>query len=626
MTATFVATPRVTLNIVTRPQQIGLEDRRALVVGQISNGERAKGTITFAANPSASSTITLNGTTVTFVASGATGNQVNIAGTLAATLTALATFLNASADVQITKCFYHVNATVLTVVYKTAGTSGNAFTLAASVATVSGATLAGGAASTATAAAGSLIADIPRTDAEINDLFGADSQLAMVTRAYRAINQYTNLDALPLADNASATKATAKLTITGTALRAGSVLVKVVSYEKHTYQIDVNLGDTATQFLANLAAAIADDRYLPFYYYDDGQSVATWQALNGGLLANDWLLAVDGAIPGLSMAITAWAGGATDPSLTTVFDPIENMRHQTIVWPQSYSTTSLKTFLDARKNVDNDVKEGRAFIWSNKAFATVKSDVALLNSSEIVVFTNEPTNDAKWKGPHLPEDPTVLAAKFAAARDRRFETTVSISDIVATFESNDQFGGPSKASLPYFNTPFLNVGMPLKGSGYSYAEQLELENAGVSVAGVNRSGNGIVSGPVVTTWLDDTAGNPDNTWKYLEWRDTHGVVREYLVVNIRKRFAQYRMTIGDAVANFAIVNEQMIRGYILGLMTDLMDETLVVKGQAARQFIQDNMVVTLNPETRTANVKVLYPQVSQMENVIGTVQYTWTMQ
>jgi phage tail sheath gpL-like len=625
MTATFVATPRVTLNIVTRPQTIGLEDQRALLVGQISNGVRAKGTITFATQPLASATITLNGTAVTFVASGATGNQVNIGANLAATLAALVTFLNASADVQISKCFYYATATVLYVVNKTFGTSGNTFTLAASVATVSGATLAGGAAYAGTAVAGTLVTDVGRTDAEINDLFGADSHLALIARAYRQINPYTNLDALPLADNAAGVKATAKLTVAGTATRSGTIYVKVISAEKHTYQVDVNIGDTAVQFLANLAAAIAADTYLPFFYYDDQQGVATWQALNAGLAANDWLIAYEGAIPGMTFTLTAWTGGATDPSLTTLFDPVANLRYQTVVWPQNYSTATLKAFLDVRKNVDNDIKEGRAFLWSNKSFATVKSDATTLNSSEIVILTNEPTVDAKYKGPHLPEDPTVLAAKFAAARDRRFETNVSISDIVATFENNDQFGGPSKASLPYFNTPLLGVGLPLRGSGYSYAEQLELERNGVSVAGVNRSGNGIVTGPVVTTWLDDVAGNPDNTWKYLEWRDTHGVVREYLVLNIRKRFAQYRMTLGDTVANFAIVNEQMIRGYILGLLADLMEEALVVKGQESRQYIQDNMVVTLNPETRTANVLVRYPQVSQLENVIGSVQYTWTM-
>ena len=106
----------------------------------------ASGTVTFVSNPTASTTITLGGTAVTFVASGATGNQVNIGGTLALTLTALAALLNASADVNLSKCSYVATSTVLIATYKTAGTSGNSFTLATNVtgATVSGATLSGG--------------------------------------------------------------------------------------------------------------------------------------------------------------------------------------------------------------------------------------------------------------------------------------------------------------------------------------------------------------------------------------------------------------------------------------------------------------------------------------------------
>lgn len=96
------------------------------------NATNASGRFNFSAQPAVGSTITLNGTTVTFVASGATGNQVNIGASLAATLTNAATMLNASADTQISKCSYAVSGTAIVVTYDTAGTAGNSFTLAAS--------------------------------------------------------------------------------------------------------------------------------------------------------------------------------------------------------------------------------------------------------------------------------------------------------------------------------------------------------------------------------------------------------------------------------------------------------------------------------------------------------------
>lgn len=103
---------------------------------------------TFTAQPAAASTLTLNGTVWTFVATGATGQQSNIGVSLAATLTALATALNASGDTQVTKCTYVATATTLTATYKTLGPAGNAFTVAASApsnATPASATLLGGA-------------------------------------------------------------------------------------------------------------------------------------------------------------------------------------------------------------------------------------------------------------------------------------------------------------------------------------------------------------------------------------------------------------------------------------------------------------------------------------------------
>ena len=106
--------------------------------------------ITFTTNPAAGQTITLNGTTVTFVASGATGNQVNIGASLSATLTSLLTLLQASADTQIVKFTYNVTtnsqAPALELTAATAGTGGNALTVASTVAgaTVLTPTLTGG--------------------------------------------------------------------------------------------------------------------------------------------------------------------------------------------------------------------------------------------------------------------------------------------------------------------------------------------------------------------------------------------------------------------------------------------------------------------------------------------------
>lgn len=114
----------------------------------LSRPVRATGSFAFSAQPAINSTLTLGGTVWTFVASGASGAQTNIGANLAATLTALATNLNASGDANISLSTYSATATALVVRSKTWG-GGNAFALAASSspasnATRAGATLSGG--------------------------------------------------------------------------------------------------------------------------------------------------------------------------------------------------------------------------------------------------------------------------------------------------------------------------------------------------------------------------------------------------------------------------------------------------------------------------------------------------
>jgi hypothetical protein len=107
----------------------------------------ASGWISFPVNPLAGASVTINGTVVTFVSSGPTGNQVLIGGTTAATMANLVAFANPSLDVNISKVTLSIPNVVGTKVYVVsdlAGTAGNAYTLAASAATVSGATLTGG--------------------------------------------------------------------------------------------------------------------------------------------------------------------------------------------------------------------------------------------------------------------------------------------------------------------------------------------------------------------------------------------------------------------------------------------------------------------------------------------------
>ena len=91
------------------------------------------GQIAFAANPTAGDTITINGITWTFVASGATGNQTNIGSSLDVTVRNLVDNLNASTNAAITPASYSTTlGNNLKVVYDSMNGSAATFTLASS--------------------------------------------------------------------------------------------------------------------------------------------------------------------------------------------------------------------------------------------------------------------------------------------------------------------------------------------------------------------------------------------------------------------------------------------------------------------------------------------------------------
>lgn len=469
---------------------------------------------------------------------------------------------------------------------------------------------------------GMYISDVPRTPEEINELFGADSHLAMLCRSYREVNEYTNLSAIALEDHGSATKATATLAFAGAATKDGTLSITVVSEYHYTFELEIVTGEDAQDVLDKLLAAVTARGAAPFTFAHDN-TTGTFTAVNGGSIANNWPIKVEGRVPGLTYTLTGWTGGATDPDLSTLFDDVSDIRFQGIVWPESYSSATIKNFIDPRKNVDNDVKDGQAFITINETFVTAKTTALGLNSSEITLISNEPVDEADWKGMCVPTAPDMISAYMTAVRALRIEDGISVSDYVSTNAPNDQFGGVHMHSLPFFNTPIRFVGKQRSGSGYSGAEQLELEQSGVSVLGDNRSKTGTVLGQVVTSWQKDPAGNDDETWKYLNWRDTHGAIREYMVLNNRKRWAQARLSTGNAVPGYDIATEAAVRAYQIELFGDLADDLLAVKGQQAREFFENHLSVVLELENRRVIINSKVPMMSQLGEIIGTIQYSF---
>jgi hypothetical protein len=222
----------------------------------------AFGSVTYSVNPTTASTVTIGGTVVTFVSSLTTGNQVLIGANLAATLAAAVTFLNQSTDTNLSKATYSVNAagTALQIVYKATGTTGNSFTLAGSVGTVSGATLSGGAGTDISAMLGATSAS---SGAYVAQGVAAESAVAAATLFDNQFGQQWYGLVVPQAADAdhlalaAFCEATTNKHFYGVTTQEAGVLNSVTTTDIAAQLKALGYNKTVTQYSSNSAYAVS---------------------------------------------------------------------------------------------------------------------------------------------------------------------------------------------------------------------------------------------------------------------------------------------------------------------------------------------------------------------------------
>jgi phage tail sheath gpL-like len=481
--------------------------------------------------------------------------------------------------------------------------------------------------SAGTATSGALVENIPNDNSE-NTLFGENSMLAGMIRSAKLINKVTQMDAIGLSDAGGAVAATGTVAFSGTATEDGTLYITVGSTYSYRYEIAVESGDTATVIGGKLETAINADTKVPVTATNTTGSVEL-EAVNAGLEGNAIGLRYEGSVGGITITLTAFASGATNPTITSIFNAIGDKRYQTIVWPSTYTLSVLTNFLGERFNVTNEVLDGVGITTITDTYANLLTAGNAQNSQSLVMFGNRKLTDTDLKGPSMLELNNIVSSQFAALRALRFTDGASISRYVnATRGALDAFGGPALASLPYFNSPFYNLPIIPTAKGFTKEEVDDLADAGISVFGNNVTRTQIILSDVLTTYKTDSAGNPDISFKYLNYVDTISNIREYMVNNLRARFSQCRLTEGDLVAGRNIANEDLIRAVITQYYINLSDQDYVLtqSGEVALDFFKENLVVSLELSTGTVTINMVTPIVTQLREIVGTIQIAFSTQ
>lgn len=243
-----------------------------------------------------------------------------------------------------------------------------------------------------------------------NSRFGIGSQLALMINAYRKIDGFGELWALPLADGSNITKATGTITLAGTPTESGNLYLYI---DDVLIQQVIVEGDTLNNITKSLVNKINSATTIPVQA-TAGQTAGTITitALNAGKCGNDISLGINllgsysGQITpnGLKVTLQGLAGGNGSPieGFSAALDNLGSRKFDIFVHPYAEPSTlsAMTSFLDDATGRWKMTEQ--LFGHSITAFKGTYGEATALGSSQndqhstIMATSNSPTHPMIW--------------------------------------------------------------------------------------------------------------------------------------------------------------------------------------------------------------------------------------
>jgi phage tail sheath gpL-like len=438
------------------------------------------------------------------------------------------------------------------------------------------------------------------------------------------------VDVIPIADPSGAAFI-ADIAFTGTATASGNLTFIIGSEYDNKYTISVSVGDTAANVAGALVTAITADANAPFTAALS-TATAVITSAHDGTIGNNLTVKMDGAVAGITYALTETAGTGTPTFASTFFDVLGITRYQRVVWSDKFDIPTVVNFLEARFNTVNSIQDGVAIVTTSNSLSNLVTLGNTYNTQVLTILNGGALQTSStFKGNLIVEISEKTSACFAAyCAVKLTEGTNLTSFITASVTSNDALGGIHMASFPYFNTLMINH-FPCDTNLYwSQDEQDQLTAAGITIFGNDQNNLNVILSTTLTTYKTDITGNPNNSFKFLEYLDTEVVCREYYVVQTRSVFRQSRLTPGDTLPGYSMASPQVIAAFVDGVYNYLGQQSLTVigtlpNGQSAAKFFKTNRTVRVDYASGKATISMLLPIVTQLREMDYLIQVTFNI-
>ncbi len=412
---------------------------------------------------------------------------------------------------------------------------------------------------------------------------GPGSMLHLMTQAYRDNDTFGEVWYLPLADDPAATAAVGNINFTTPATANGTFYFYIAGTR---IALPCLTTQTAANLATALAAAINATPNLPVTAAVDGTvpTKVDITALNKGIAGNDIDLRVnymgiaggESTPSGLTYAITAMSGGATNPTLTTALANLGSEAFDFIAFPYTDTTS-----LDAIKTLLND-QTGR-WSWDQQiyghAFTAYRGTVGTQTTlgtarndqhASIMGFNDSPTPNWIW----------AAAVTGAAGASLKVDPALPLQTVVI------------QGVLP-----------PPIQSRFQLTDRNTLLYDGISTFTVASDGTVAIEN-LITTYQKNAFGQPDNSYLEVETMFTLAYVLRFLATRVTSKFSRTKLAANGTrfAPGSAVVTPNIIRADQIAAYQELEYNGLVQNTAAFAQGI----IVQQN-STNPNRVDVLWP-------------------
>lgn len=438
-----------------------------------------------------------------------------------------------------------------------------------------------------------------KTNAEIKTLFGVNSDMTnrILKARDKSLGRYA-IWGIGLEVSATAVDSELELTYAGTATEDRLMVVQPVSSKQFSFNVAIVTGDDGAAVAAKVKAGMD---LLPANFPVTNAvllGVLTLTSVDSGTIGNKYSVAHKDIAAGITVntavgsARDQFSSGANDPVTTGIFDDVQAARFHSILWPWENNFSELTDFLEPRNVINNAFLHGMGFIGLNDTEANIKAKlngVPALNSPNLVFMGNRVVDGADA----FIEPSDWIAVEFASIEGLRLTEGTPIAEYVTTDAPLDVVGGPASASLAYHMTPLAKTVPVDPALLFDGPEQTNLKDDGFTIVGVNESVSSTIMGEVISTYKFNSLGNPDVSFKFLNYIRTGYLALEVYFKLLKAAYSQTRLTGGTLVAGRAIANQSSIEAKYLEIFVKLggADFVLCQAGSDAQKYFFDNLVI-----------------------------------